>query len=436
MTPIKRNILYIFLRTLLRVRITWNHGTSITVSTGYHVDRKDEKGKIKWDGSRCVRNTFHGKDKIPAAVINKVLENLESKIDAAFYSFEASDKMPTPQELKDVLSNKKEDNGYDLWVAFSEFVREGSSKKNWADNTIRSVNNLRPILKAFNPDLTFEDINEKTLDNFIQFQTKHKLSHKYADKEKYKRLKSKIEEHDTENGYTNSVILKNCRMLKWFLRWAANKGYVDRSAERNFKPELKENDKPVIFLNWEELTRLETMELQKGSQWDMIRDFFCFCCFTSLRFSDAYNLKKVDVKENHIELVSQKTSTRLVIDLNGHSKKILDKYKEADSDFALPHIPNDIQNYHLKAIAKMAGIDEPVKITNFYGNQRKDIVKPKYEFITTHCGRRTFICNALSMGISPIVVMKWTGHSDYSAMKPYIDIIDNTRSEAMKLFNK
>ena len=45
------------------------------------------------------------------------------------------------------------------------------------------------------------------------------------------------------------------------------------------------------------------------------------------------------------------------------------------------------------------------------------------------------ICNALGMGISPQVVMKWTGHSDYKAMKPYIDAADEIKAEAMKKFD-
>ena len=30
--------------------------------------------------------------------------------------------------------------------------------------------------------------------------------------------------------------------------------------------------------------------------------------------------------------------------------------------------------------------------------------------------------------------MKWTGHSDYQAMKPYIEIAEKTKADAMKLF--
>ena len=51
-------------------------------------------------------------------------------------------------------------------------------------------------------------------------------------------------------------------------------------------------------------------------------------------------------------------------------------------------------------------------------------------------GRRTFICFALSSGIPPQVVMKWTGHSDYQAMKPYIAIAEKTKADAMKLFDE
>ena len=28
--------------------------------------------------------------------------------------------------------------------------------------------------------------------------------------------------------------------------------------------------------------------------------------------------------------------------------------------------------------------------------------------------------------------MKWTGHSDYKAMRPYIDIAEKTKADAMK----
>jgi hypothetical protein len=93
-------------------------------------------------------------------------------------------------------------------------------------------------------------------------------------------------------------------------------------------------------------------------------------------------------------------------------------------------------NEHLKELGKLSGLDTPVTITYYRGNERIDMVYPKYELLSTHAARRTFICNALMLGIPPEIVMKWTGHSNYNAMKPYIAVADNAKADAMTLFNK
>lgn len=82
-------------------------------------------------------------------------------------------------------------------------------------------------------------------------------------------------------------------------------------------------------------------------------------------------------------------------------------------------ISNQKMNTYIKELGKLAGINTPIRITQYRGNERIDNVYPKYELLCTHTGRKTFICKALSLGIAPNVVMKWTGHSDYNAMKPY-----------------
>lgn len=40
------------------------------------------------------------------------------------------------------------------------------------------------------------------------------------------------------------------------------------------------------------------------------------------------------------------------------------------------------------------------------------------------------------MGVYLGVEMKWTGLSDYKAMKPYIDIADDIKANAMNKFNQ
>lgn len=92
-------------------------------------------------------------------------------------------------------------------------------------------------------------------------------------------------------------------------------------------------------------------------------------------------------------------------------------------------------NDELKVLGELAGPDEPVRQTYDKGNERVDEVVPKYASLSSHAGRRTFICNALSLGIAPQVMMKWTGHSDYKVMKPYIDVADEVKASEMSKFD-
>ena len=69
-----------------------------------------------------------------------------------------------------------------------------------------------------------------------------------------------------------------------------------------------------------------------------------------------------------------------------------------------------------------------------FNSQRLDL-KTGCQLVGTHTGRRTFIVNALSLGITPNIVMKWTGHSDHKAMKPYIDIVDSIKASSMTKFD-
>lgn len=197
--------------------------------------------------------------------------------------------------------------------------------------------------------------------------------------------------------------------------------------------------KKIIFQTWEELNRLREFKIRPTKQaLERVRDVFLFQCFTCLRYSDVFNLCRSNIKCEHIEVTTVKTSDSLIIELNDHRRAILEKYKdvEFENDKALPVITNQKMNDYLKELAELAEINEPARQTYYKGNERIDEVTPKYALLGTHAGRRTFICNALALGIPPQVVMKWTGHSDYKAMKPYIDIADDIKANAMSKFNQ
>lgn len=99
-------------------------------------------------------------------------------------------------------------------------------------------------------------------------------------------------------------------------------------------------------------------------------------------------------------------------------------------------VTNQRMNQWVKEVCFLAGIDTPITTVYYKGAERMEETHPKYELAGTHTGRRTFICNALTMGIPAATVMEWTGHSYYKAMKPYIKIADAEKARAMKLFDE
>ena len=96
---------------------------------------------------------------------------------------------------------------------------------------------------------------------------------------------------------------------------------------------------------------------------------------------------------------------------------------------------NEKMNAHLKTLGQVVGLDEPTRIVYFKGNNRYEEVYPKWYLLTTHVARRTFVVTALQLGIPVEVIMRWTGHSNFEAMKPYAKIVDELKELSMSKFD-
>ncbi len=425
---IKRNIIFtlesrkkdgVLIVENVPIRMRVNFASKrIEFTTGYRIDAE------KWDTDKQrVRNGCTNKLKQSASEINDSLLGYYTEVQEIFKKFEVEEIMPTPEQIKEAFNalhkpieevkpRKSTPNAF--YKVFDEFVRDCGRQNDWTDSTYEKFAAVKNHLMNFRDGLTFDFFDEKGLNDYVTYLRDVK-------------------------EMRNSTIGKQLSFLKWFLRWAFKKGLHQNNAYDSYKPKLKSTQKKIIFLTWEELNKLREFEIPAAKQaLDRVRDVFLFQCFTGLRYSDVFNLRRSDIKGDYIEVTTVKTSDSLIIELNKHSKAILDKYKDVsfEDDKVLPVITNQKMNDYLKELAELAGIDEPVRQTYYRGNERIDEVTPKYALLGTHAGRRTFICNALALGIPPQVVMKWTGHSDYKAMKPYIDIADDIKANAMSKFNQ
>jgi integrase len=88
-------------------------------------------------------------------------------------------------------------------------------------------------------------------------------------------------------------------------------------------------------------------------------------------------------------------------------------------------------NQAIKSLCDSAKINQEISIQRYRGATRIDSKIPKYDLITTHTARRTFITLSLEKGIRPEVVMSITGHKDYRTFKAYIKITDTVKKESL-----
>ena len=393
-------------RGSLRVFITYNK-RKFSYSLGFTVD------KSKWDMAmqRCKRNTTHGKNFTPAIKINAEIQRYEEAIQSVANSYKDS---PTTEDFKAALDKefKREkttapkENFFEL---YERYIREQNSICNWGDSVYRKHQRILQEWKMFDADMSIDKINPDTLDKFVVFQTKL--------------------------GHQNETTKKKLSMSKWFFRWLVAKGLLTNVSFTAHKTHLKRASRNVVFLTWEELMNVYNHTFEQ-SYLSRTRDVFCLCCFTSLRYSDAAALKKTDVYDDAIHITTQKTNDKITIELNNYSRAILQRYADSETDKALPVISNQNMNVYIKEVCRQCGINEKLTDIYYIGGKKIEETKEKWQMVGTHCGRRTFICNALMLGIAPNVVMKWTGHSDYKSMQPYIDIADEAKKTAMDLFNK
>ena len=296
--------------------------------------------EIYWTGSR-VNPNLKKEESNNYQFINDELQRIESKVNDIFFYFRAN-KIQFSKEkfLEQFESNEKKTiNEFYFFECFEEYLITGSISK--AYNTIKAHRTIKGYLETFQEQsgykITFEKINDVFFEELM----------------KYSFFKKEI-----KNNYFAKIIA----ILKSFLRWCTDKGYNSNRDYEKFKS--VENDIDIIYLTFDELTRLNEFDFEK-SRLNHTRDFYCMGCFTGLRFSDLSQLHKANITENHINISIQKTKTQNhIVALNKYSKEILAKYKGTIYE-PIPVISAQKFNKYIKECCEIVGINKLTTITSF-----------------------------------------------------------------------
>jgi integrase len=316
------------------------------------------------------------------------------------------------------------------------FIDTESCQKNWTAGTKTKLTTLKKHISNFRPRLQFSEITPTFLQSYIDHQRK-------------------------DLDLNNTTNHKYMKLFNWFMNWATKHDYNTNLDYKKFEVKFKgvstgDFKKNIVFLSWNELQHLYNLDFSdnkifekakidflSNKKLERIRDIYCFCCFTSLRYSDIAHLKKNDIKtdnnNNHyLEILTVKTDDKLNIELNKYALAIWNKYKDIElkNNRLFPVPSNQKYNEYLKNVAKLAGFKSKETVIEFRGNERIEKTFDKWELITTHTARKTFIINALYLGIQPDIIRSWTGHKDHKTMELYIKIVSEQKRVSMNKFNE
>lgn len=367
----------------------------------------------QWDNVACKVIKHPDAD-----VLNEIIDEAKSALNETLKHYEVvEERVPTEREVKRYF--QKIFDGVELVSGqgsveslIRDFCMEKGRERSWSDTTAQKFRALYHNLIEFDKRVTIDKFDDVYMRELVDWYIKQ--------------------------GYTNPTIAKKIGFLKWFLRWCETKSLYTGGGLKSFQLKLKGQNfeqKTIVYLEKSELDKLESWDFHATPYLDRVRDLFVFSCYSGLRFSDIQALTNSQISDNDISVITQKTDDPLRIELNSHTRRILEKYYGQYGEKALPQITNQRANDYIKEACKRVGIDRKIKIVHYYGSVRREEITEKWKCITFHAGRRTFITTALTLGIPVPVIMKWTGHKDSKMLRPYMEIVDELRKREMSKFD-
>jgi integrase len=363
-----------------------------------------------WDTKKqIIKRTYAGHPELNS-YLNALKEKIKKRIRLLYVEHDHITYEMIREQITSLFEVRKPVDSKKLFFnAYDQFLE--ARKHERRHRTIQKYETLLEHLKQFEKDkhytLSFDKINQQFYEKFTAY------------------LMQDLE-------HSNNTIGKYISSLKTFLHWAVDHSYNTHIDFAKFKVYNDKTD--IVVLTEKELMNLYTLDLSDNNSLAKVRDVFLFQCFTGQRFSDIEGLKRDDIKNDSWYLHTYKTKDIIEIPLTPLAKEILNRYK--DDDKPLPVISHQKTNNFIKDVCKEAKLYEPITLVRYRGNERIETKKPKYELITTHTARRTFVTLSLEKGMKADTIMEITGHTSYKTFRKYIKITSKVKHQEMNKFWK
>ena len=339
-------------------------------------------------------------------------------------------------EKRAILDEKKErrekivkNSKYSFRNALDYYVNsalDGTRRHSYGDSFAHYSKNIlkqfRRVMFNFLDKHPFEwaDLNKPLIDSFIAY----------------------LEDY----GYCKSSIQRYMNAFHAYVLYAENQGWHTNTTVKAFikyAPAREDEMKNKIYLSKEEIQALFDMPLSGFD--DTVRDVFLIGCYTGLRYSDLSRITESCIGKTEsgtpvIRIIQHKTKSPVIIPiLDDNLIVLLKKY-----NYNVPKIWDVSLNRNIKNTLEVLSHTVPSlakkektlltlpekrleeearkKGKQLFDYDKEGVpVKARWEMVSLHTARRTFITNVyLSGKFSVEFMMKLSGHKKYDTFKKYV----------------
>ena len=311
-----------------------------------------------------------------------------------------------------------------------------NSTKRYTKGTIDKYIYTAQILEVYKPNTTFYQIDKDWYNGFISFLT-NKQSITYKDKEGNEKL---FEKKDLQPGSISNYV-KNLKFLMSYavdMQISNNRNHTEKWFIR--PKNNSSTNKTDLSLNENEIKQLYDLHVNdKGSS--LAKDLFLIGCYTGLRVSDfnsgISNTDFIETTNENKEAIkilvktTKKTKETVYIPLLWNEINVIfEKYS-----FNMPIIEDQTINKYIKQMCqKLGSLSDKMQWNEVIGGKNVTVEKEKWELVTNHTARRSFISNMLKRGFTEKEIGYITGHKSKEIISQYDKL--SGKEKAIMIYNK
>ncbi len=303
-----------------------------------------------------------------AKPINDALDSLRADLTDVFNRYRST--ISNIQEIADFYLEKQNPqiSMVDLYDFFVEKKKSSVSKGTISIYNDFKENWLIPYLESIKtPFMEARNFNYKQLEQLKTFMLESK------------KIKS------------TEYLEKSLARIKAAVKLGYSMDMIEKDAVAKYKLNIKHEKRDYVYLEKEELERLEKLTFSEREQHlELARDLFLVQCYTSLSYGE---LKDFDVKQNHT--------------VENEWEWILQKRGKTGETHYIPLLPQAI-----KLLEKLKYETNPTVNSKYNQNIRICMYRANIDkYIRSHFGKHTAGAFFLNSGVRLDVVSKVLGHS-------------------------